>query len=158
MDQQIGSDGNAGGGGGGHMTVVQAIPSSGNQVQVVQAGQVIQSANGQQIVVHAVPQNAGQPVHLGSQGNQQLQLLQLPVQVICVFPLISTCCTPLTLNYYPFIMLCPFDSSHKRNLFKRLTVKRSYTNPFKWTTLKPLLSSNKHNPLVCFTSCSDICD
>jgi len=73
MDQQIGSDG--------HMTVVQAIPTSNNQVQVVQAGQVIQSANGQQIVVHAVPQNAGQSVHLGSPGNQQLQLLQLPVQV-----------------------------------------------------------------------------
>ncbi|KAL5234758.1 hypothetical protein ACI65C_002168 [Semiaphis heraclei] len=72
MDQQIGSDG--------HMTVVQAIPTSNNQVQVVQAGQVIQSANGQQIVVHAVPQNAGQSVHLGSPGNQQLQLLQLPVQ------------------------------------------------------------------------------
>lgn len=74
------SDGN-GGGGGGHMTVVQTMPSSGGQVQVVQAGQVIQSANGQQIVVHAVPQGAGQPVHLGSQGGQQLQLLQLPVQV-----------------------------------------------------------------------------
>lgn len=84
MDQQIGSDGS---GGGGHMTVVQAIPPSSNQVQVVQAGQVIQSANGQQIVVHAVPQNGGQSVHhLGSQGNQQLQLLQLPVQV-CNFTL-----------------------------------------------------------------------
>lgn len=82
MDQQIGSDG--GGGGGGHMTVVQSIPTTNNQVQVVQAGQVIQSANGQQIVVHAVPQNAGQTVHLGSQGSQQLQLLQLPVQV-CTF-------------------------------------------------------------------------
>lgn len=81
MDQQISSDGS---GGGGHMTVVQTIPTSNNQVQVVQAGQVIQSANGQQIVVHAVPQNAGQQVHLGSQGNQQLQLLQLPVQV-CTF-------------------------------------------------------------------------
>ncbi|XP_025420238.1 nuclear transcription factor Y subunit alpha-like isoform X2 [Sipha flava] len=77
MDQQISSDGS---GGGGHMTVVQTIPPSNNQVQVVQAGQVIQSANGQQIVVHAVPQNSGQQVHLGSQGNQQLQLLQLPVQ------------------------------------------------------------------------------
>lgn len=77
MDQQIGSDGS----GGGHMTVVQAMPQANNQVQVVQAGQVIQGANGQQIVVHAVPQNAGQPVHLGSQGNQPLQLLQLPVQV-----------------------------------------------------------------------------
>lgn len=76
MDQQIGSDGSSG-----HMTVVQAIPTTNNQVQVVQAGQVIQSANGQQIVVHAVPQNAGQSVHLGSPGNQQLQLLQLPVQV-----------------------------------------------------------------------------
>jgi len=76
MEQQISSDG-----GGGHMTVVQTIPPSNNQVQVVQAGQVIQGANGQQIVVHAVPQNGGQPVHLGSQGNQQLQLLQLPVQV-----------------------------------------------------------------------------
>ncbi|XP_025201556.1 nuclear transcription factor Y subunit alpha-like isoform X2 [Melanaphis sacchari] len=75
MDQQIGSDGSSG-----HMTVVQAIPTTNNQVQVVQAGQVIQSANGQQIVVHAVPQNAGQSVHLGSPGNQQLQLLQLPVQ------------------------------------------------------------------------------
>lgn len=82
MDQQIGSDGS--GGGGGHMTVVQSIPTTNNQVQVVQAGQVIQSANGQQIVVHAVPQNAGQTVHLGSQGSQQLQLLQLPVQV-CIF-------------------------------------------------------------------------
>lgn len=69
------------------MTVVQAIPTTNNQVQVVQAGQVIQSANGQQIVVHAVPQNAGQSVHLGSPGNQQLQLLQLPVQVClyCLF-------------------------------------------------------------------------
>lgn len=76
MDQQIGSDGT-----GSHMTVVQAIPSSNNQVQVVQAGQVLQSANGQQIVVHAVPQNASQPVHLNGQGSQQLQLLQLPVQV-----------------------------------------------------------------------------
>jgi len=86
MDQQIGSDG--------HMTVVQAIPTSNNQVQVVQAGQVIQSANGQQIVVHAVPQNAGQSVHLGSPGNQQLQLLQLPVQVCtyCLFaPLLHEC-------------------------------------------------------------------
>lgn len=73
MDQQITSEGAAGGG---HMTVVQAIPQPNNQVQVVQAGQMIQSANGQQIVVHAA-----QPVHLGSQGNQQVQLLQLPVQV-----------------------------------------------------------------------------
>lgn len=77
MDQQITSEGAAGGG---HMTVVQAIPPSNNQVQVVQAGQMIQSANGQQIVVHS-----GQPVHLGSQGNQQLQLLQLPVQVYDIF-------------------------------------------------------------------------
>lgn len=84
MDQQIASDA---GGNGGHMTVVQTIPPTGGQVQVVQAGQVIQSANGQQIVVHAVPQNAGQPVHLGAQGSQQLQLLQLPVQVRSLFAL-----------------------------------------------------------------------
>ncbi|XP_050523866.1 nuclear transcription factor Y subunit alpha [Daktulosphaira vitifoliae] len=85
MEQQINSDG---GGNGNHMTVVQAIPSSNNQVQVVQAGQVIQSTNGQQIVVHAVPQNAGQSVHIGSQGNQQLQLLQLPVQNANTSPLV----------------------------------------------------------------------
>lgn len=79
MEQQISSDG---GGNGNNMTVVQTIPSSNNQVQVVPAGQVLQSANGQQFVVHTVPQNAGQSVHIGSQGSQQLQLLQLPVQVI----------------------------------------------------------------------------
>lgn len=88
MDQQITSEGGAGGG---HMTVVQAIPPPNNQVQVVQAGQMIQSANGQQIVVHA-----GQPVHLGSQGNQQLQLLQLPVQVYKILLF----CDVLLLSYF----------------------------------------------------------
>lgn len=57
-------------------------------MQMNQTGQVIQGANGQQIVVHAVPQNTAglqvagsqtlQPLQVVNQG--QLQLLQQPQQ------------------------------------------------------------------------------
>lgn len=140
MDQQIGSDG------GGHMTVVQAMPQSNNQVQVVQAGQVIQSANGQQIVVHAVPQNAGQPVHLGSQGNQPLQLLQLPVQV-CV---ICFCVRNVPNEWLP--LFCSYSNSHKRNWYKRPMDKRSSINLYKSTAARPLLTRKRNQRVRNVTS------
>ncbi|KAJ9600781.1 hypothetical protein L9F63_001061, partial [Diploptera punctata] len=45
-------------------------------VQVNQAGQMIQGANGQQIMVHAVPQSA-QAIQVATQGGQALQQIQV---------------------------------------------------------------------------------
>ncbi|PSN42489.1 hypothetical protein C0J52_09805 [Blattella germanica] len=45
-------------------------------VQVNQAGQVIQGANGQQLMVHAVPQGA-QTIQVATQGGQALQQIQV---------------------------------------------------------------------------------
>ncbi|KAL1122276.1 hypothetical protein AAG570_003681 [Ranatra chinensis] len=55
---------------------MQAIPAngSGQQLQVVQTGQVVQGSNGQQIVVHSVPQG-GQAIQLAP---GQLQVLPVP--------------------------------------------------------------------------------
>ncbi|XKL60574.1 hypothetical protein PGB90_007631 [Kerria lacca] len=72
MDQSITTDG--------QVTVMQTIPgtATNQQVQVVQAGQVIQGPNGQHIVVHAVPP-PNQTVQLQAQPSspsiQQLQVL-----------------------------------------------------------------------------------
>lgn len=58
--------------------VMQAVQGvSPQQVQVMQmnAGQVIQGANGQQIMVHAVPQNGQIQVAPATQGLQQIQVL-----------------------------------------------------------------------------------
>ncbi|XP_065209785.1 nuclear transcription factor Y subunit alpha [Planococcus citri] len=65
----------------GPVTVMQAIPAgaASQQVQVVQAGQVIQGPNGQHIVVHAVPQT--NQIQLAapqsSPAIQQLQVLPM---------------------------------------------------------------------------------
>nr|CAD7269177.1 unnamed protein product [Timema shepardi] len=63
MEQQL-SDG--------QVTVMQA----GQQVQVVQAGQMIHGANGQQIMVHTMPQGA-QTIQVATQGGQGLQQIQV---------------------------------------------------------------------------------
>lgn len=53
-------------------------------LQVNQTGQVIQGANGQQIVVHSVP-STGQTIQLATQGGQGLQQLQVvPVNALQV--------------------------------------------------------------------------
>ena len=66
-----------------------------------QAGQMIQGANGQQIMVHAVPQGA-QAIQVATQGGQALQQIQvvpvsnlqvcmklLPQVIFCVFVIYS---------------------------------------------------------------------
>uniref|UniRef100_A0A0A9ZII9 Nuclear transcription factor Y subunit n=1 Tax=Lygus hesperus TaxID=30085 RepID=A0A0A9ZII9_LYGHE len=58
----------------GGMTVMQPL-TGGGQLQIVQAGQVVQSSNGQQIVVHPVSQN-GQTIQLA--GHNQLQVVPIP--------------------------------------------------------------------------------
>ncbi|KAK7601728.1 hypothetical protein V9T40_009169 [Parthenolecanium corni] len=69
MDQSIGSDG--------PVTVMQAMPSTANQqVQVVQAGQVIQGPNGQHIVVQTMPQ-ANQTIQLQAPSPTPIQQLQV---------------------------------------------------------------------------------
>ncbi|KAF2887763.1 hypothetical protein ILUMI_18410 [Ignelater luminosus] len=59
--------------------VMQAVQSvSPQQVQVMQmnaTGQVIQGANGQQIMVHTVPQSGQMQVTQGAQGIQQIQVV-----------------------------------------------------------------------------------
>lgn len=70
MEQQIGPDG--------QVTVMQAVPTNGGaqQVQVLQvnqAGQMITGNSGQQIMVHALPQNG----QIQVQGNQTLQQIQV---------------------------------------------------------------------------------
>lgn len=75
MDQQLTGDR--------QMTVMQVpATAAGQQVQVVQlnqAGQVIQGANGQQIVLHHVPQT-GQ-IQLPGQALQQLQMVPVPTAI-----------------------------------------------------------------------------
>ncbi|XP_022903205.1 nuclear transcription factor Y subunit alpha [Onthophagus taurus] len=69
MEQLTASDG---------QVVMQAVQGVGpQQVQVMQmnTGQVIQGANGQQIMVHTMPQNGQIQVTPGGQGLQQIQVL-----------------------------------------------------------------------------------
>ncbi|BET01141.1 nuclear transcription factor Y [Nesidiocoris tenuis] len=64
--EQLSSDG---------MTVMQPITTATPQLQVVQAGQVIQSSNGQQIVVHPVASQNGQTIQLA--GPNQIQVVPI---------------------------------------------------------------------------------
>jgi len=59
------------------MTVMQSLPtnSNGQQLQILQAGQVIQGVNGQQILVHPVAQG-GQAIQLAAPG--QVQVVPMP--------------------------------------------------------------------------------
>ncbi|KAI5738504.1 hypothetical protein M8J77_007873 [Diaphorina citri] len=73
--------------GGGGVTVMQAISptSTGRPVQLLQTGQVIQGANGQQIVIHAIPQSTtpsilGQTLQLASSPGGQIQVVPVNMQ------------------------------------------------------------------------------
>jgi len=52
--------------------------ASNNQIQV-SPGQIIQSVNGQQLLIHSTAQDASQLIQCSSQNNQQLELLQFSV-------------------------------------------------------------------------------
>lgn len=62
-----------------HMPDVQLNAPSNNQLEVLPTNQIIPSVHGQQIFVHPTAQDSNQLFLYGSQNNQQLQLLQLPV-------------------------------------------------------------------------------
>lgn len=55
--------------------VMQAVNPQQVQVMQMNTGQVIQGANGQQIMVHTVPQNGQIQVAQGTQGLQQIQVV-----------------------------------------------------------------------------------
>lgn len=61
-----------------HLSNILLNAPSSNQIQVL-PGQIIQSVNGQQLFIHSAAQEANPLIQYGSQNNQQLQLLQLPV-------------------------------------------------------------------------------
>nr|CAD7434843.1 unnamed protein product [Timema monikensis] len=145
MEQQL-SDG--------QVTVMQA----GQQVQVVQvnqAGQVIHGANGQQIMVHTMPQGA-QTIQVATQGGQGLQ----QIQVVPVSSLQVSSNDPHTFILMPGLFSCIDSSSedvsiielsvghvrgvephsrswsnnpNKLNLSKLPTARLSFITPFPWT-------------------------
>lgn len=60
----------------GHQVVMQTVNPQQVQVMQMNTGQVIQGANGQQIMVHTVPQNSQiQVAPAGTQGLQQIQVV-----------------------------------------------------------------------------------
>lgn len=62
-----------------HMPDVQLNAPSNNQLEVLPTNQIMPSVLGQQMFVHPTAQDSNQLFLCGSQNNQQLQLLQLPV-------------------------------------------------------------------------------
>lgn len=66
MDQITTADG---------QVVMQTVNPQQVQVMQMNTGQVIQGANGQQIMVHTVPQNGQIQVAQGAQGLQQIQVV-----------------------------------------------------------------------------------
>ncbi|CAH1732442.1 nuclear transcription factor Y subunit alpha-like isoform X2 [Aphis gossypii] len=62
-----------------HVPDVQLNAPSNNQLEVLPTNQIIPSVLGQQMFVHPTVQDSNQLFLYGSQNNQQMQLLQLPV-------------------------------------------------------------------------------
>jgi len=62
-----------------HMPDIQLNASSNNQLEVLPMNHIMQSVHGQQMFVNPTAQDSNQLFLYGSQNNQQLQLLQLPV-------------------------------------------------------------------------------
>nr|CAD7409586.1 unnamed protein product [Timema cristinae] len=114
MEQQL-SDG--------QVTVMQA----GQQVQVVQvnqAGQVIHGANGQQIMVHTMPQGA-QTIQVATQGGQGLQ----QIQVVPVSSLQVSSNGPHTFILMPGLFSCIDSSSEDVSIIELSVVHVSLHNP-----------------------------
>lgn len=62
-----------------HMPDIQLNAPSNNQLEVLPTNQIIPSVHEQQMFVHPTAHDPNQLFLYGSQNNQQLQLLQLPV-------------------------------------------------------------------------------
>lgn len=62
-----------------HMPDVQLNAPSNNQLEILPTNQIMPSVHGQQMFVHPTAQSSNKLFLYGSQNNQQLQLLQLPI-------------------------------------------------------------------------------
>lgn len=62
-----------------HMPDVQLNAPSNNQLEILPTNQIMPSVHGQQMFVHPTAQGSNKLFLYGSQNNQQLQLLQLPI-------------------------------------------------------------------------------